>query len=65
MTVLDGFRLLWCLYAPWHKWVKREPIGSVERVTCSCGQVYGINYNKQITFVVGSYHHVEGGDAQN
>lgn len=45
-----GLRLLWCLYAPWHKWVKRESLGSVERMTCSCGRMYSLNYSKQTIF---------------
>ena len=50
MTLLDAIRLLWCMYAPWHKWVKREPIGSTERVTCSCGRTYTLNHDKQTVF---------------
>lgn len=35
-----------CTFLPWHKWAKRERLtGSSDKLTCSCGREYGINYD--------------------
>jgi hypothetical protein len=43
------FRMWWCLRAPWHRWVKREPVSGVsDKLTCSCGREYGMNHSERI-----------------
>jgi hypothetical protein len=43
------FRAWLCCILPWHKWVSCEPVSSIsDKLTCSCGQAYGMNNIEQI-----------------
>jgi hypothetical protein len=35
-----------CNHLPWHKWASRKKLSDdSERLTCSCGRMYGMNHN--------------------
>lgn len=43
------FKLWLCLRLPWHRFVKQEKMSDVsDRVTCSCGRMYGMNHSERI-----------------
>lgn len=42
-------RMYICTFAPWHKWVKCEPVSAIsDKLTCSCGRAYGMNNSERI-----------------